>query len=133
MNHKPSGSLILSKAIPFFLNYKTAEGLAERTIDSYERTLNKWLLYQGDDEIGAYILVNGSETERYTLLIEQYLNRSAGITTDKAIGYSVTTHFVDGSRDIYTLAAGIEVNALPAVGFVNLQPINRDCSIERWV
>ena len=53
MNHTPSGSLILSKAIPFFLNYKTAEGLSARTIDSYERTLSKWLAYQGDDEISA--------------------------------------------------------------------------------
>ncbi len=28
MNHSPSGSLLLSKAIPGFINYKTAEGLA---------------------------------------------------------------------------------------------------------
>jgi hypothetical protein len=34
MNHSPSGSLFLSKAIPGFINYKTAEGLALRTIDS---------------------------------------------------------------------------------------------------
>jgi len=31
MNHPPSGSLFLSKAIPGFINYKTAEGLALRT------------------------------------------------------------------------------------------------------
>jgi integrase/recombinase XerD len=41
MNHKPSGSLLLSKAIPGFINYKTAEGLSLRTIDSHERMLNK--------------------------------------------------------------------------------------------
>ncbi len=34
MNHSPSGSLLLSKAIPGFINYKTAEGLALRTIAS---------------------------------------------------------------------------------------------------
>ena len=52
MNHSPSGSLLLSKAIPGFINYKTAEGLALRTIDSHERLLNKWLEHIGDQEIG---------------------------------------------------------------------------------
>ncbi|OGO63502.1 MAG: hypothetical protein A2030_10710 [Chloroflexi bacterium RBG_19FT_COMBO_50_10] len=52
MNHSPSGSLLLSKAIPSFINYKTAEGLALRTIDSHERLLNKWLEHIGDQEIG---------------------------------------------------------------------------------
>ncbi|MFZ2098713.1 MAG: phage integrase N-terminal SAM-like domain-containing protein [Anaerolineales bacterium] len=52
MNRSPSGSLFLSKAIPGFINYKTAEGLALRTIDSHERLLNKWLEHIGDQEIG---------------------------------------------------------------------------------
>jgi integrase/recombinase XerD len=52
MNHSPSGSLLLSKAIPGFINYKTAEGLALRTIDSHERLLNKWLEHIGDQEVG---------------------------------------------------------------------------------
>jgi integrase/recombinase XerD len=52
MNHPPSGSLFLSKAIPGFINYKTAEGLALRTIDSHERLLNKWLEHIGDQQIG---------------------------------------------------------------------------------
>jgi hypothetical protein len=42
----------LSKSIPGFINYKTAEGLALRTIDSHERLLNKWLEHIGDQEIG---------------------------------------------------------------------------------
>jgi hypothetical protein len=52
MNHPPSGSLFLSKAIPGFINYKTAEGLTLRTIDSHERLLNKWLEHIGDQQIG---------------------------------------------------------------------------------
>lgn len=52
MNHSPSGSLFLSKTIPGFINHKTAEGLALRTIDSHERLLNKWLEHIGDQEIG---------------------------------------------------------------------------------
>jgi len=43
MNHTPSGSLFLSKAIQGFINYKIAEGLSQRTIDSYERLLNNWM------------------------------------------------------------------------------------------
>ena len=35
MNHSPSGSLFLSKAIPGFINYKTTEGLSIRTINSH--------------------------------------------------------------------------------------------------
>jgi len=42
----------LLEAIPGFINYKTAEGLALRTIDSHERLLNKWLEHIGDQEIG---------------------------------------------------------------------------------
>jgi len=53
MNHTPSGSLLLSKAIPGFINYKTAEGLSPRTIDSYERLLTKWLEHLGDQKIGS--------------------------------------------------------------------------------
>jgi len=35
MNHSQSGSLFLSKAIPGFINYKTAEGLALLAIGFY--------------------------------------------------------------------------------------------------
>lgn len=52
MNHSPPGSSLLGKAIPGFINYKTAEGLALRTIDSLERLLNKWLEHMGDQETG---------------------------------------------------------------------------------
>ena len=41
MNRKPSGSMPLSKAVVGFVNHKLAEGLTERSIDSYERTLKK--------------------------------------------------------------------------------------------
>ncbi len=52
MNHRSSGSLLLSKAIQGFINYKTAEGLSQRTIYSHERLLNKWLEHIGDLEVG---------------------------------------------------------------------------------
>jgi hypothetical protein len=35
MNRNSSGSLTLNKAVTGFLNYKTAEGLAQRTLYSY--------------------------------------------------------------------------------------------------
>ena len=52
MNRNPSGSLSLSKAVTGFSSYKTAEGLALRTVDSHERLLNKWLEHIGNQEIG---------------------------------------------------------------------------------
>lgn len=51
MNRRPSGSMPLSKAIVGFVNHKHAEGLTERSVNSYERLLNKWIEYEGDKGI----------------------------------------------------------------------------------
>ena len=48
MNRNSSGSFTLSKATIGFLNYKSAEGLAQRTLYSYERILVKWVKYTED-------------------------------------------------------------------------------------
>jgi len=45
---KSKVSLSLSKAIDGFLKFKTAEGLSQHTIISYEFTLDHWLKYIGD-------------------------------------------------------------------------------------
>ncbi len=76
MNQSPSGSLLLSKAIAGFINYKNAERLSARTIDSHERILAKWLEHIGDQELQkitsqeaiAYInwLRNGYVPHRYS-------------------------------------------------------------------
>ena len=57
MNHstpgstKPNISLSLAKSIDGFLKFKTAEGLSQRTITSYEYMLNHWLKYIGDRSV----------------------------------------------------------------------------------
>jgi integrase/recombinase XerD len=51
MNRNSSGSLTLSKATTGFLNFKTAEGLAQRTLYSYERILVKWVEHTGDRKV----------------------------------------------------------------------------------
>lgn len=51
MNLRSSGSFVLSKALEGFLSYKSAEGLSERTVDSYDRLLRKWLEYAGDRDV----------------------------------------------------------------------------------
>ena len=51
MNQRPSGSLMLSQAVAGFINYKNAEGLSARTIDSHERILAKWLEHICDQEL----------------------------------------------------------------------------------
>jgi len=48
---KSKVSLSLAKAIDGFLKFKTAEGLSQRTITSYEFTLGHWLNYIGDQEV----------------------------------------------------------------------------------
>jgi len=42
MNRNPSG-LLFSLCIDGFVKYKTAEGLSQRTVDSYEWVLRKWM------------------------------------------------------------------------------------------
>lgn len=39
MNHRPSGSLTVSKAVEGFLSFKIAEGLSNRTDNLYARML----------------------------------------------------------------------------------------------
>jgi integrase/recombinase XerD len=51
MNRNSSGSLVLSKAITGFISYKSAEGLSNRSIDSYERILKKWSENMGEIEL----------------------------------------------------------------------------------
>ena len=51
MNRSPSG-LLFSQCIDGFVKYKTAEGLSQRTVDSYELVLKKWMEKMGDKPIG---------------------------------------------------------------------------------
>ena len=44
-------SLSISKAIDGFLKFKVAEGLSQRTVDSYEYYLNQWMNHIGDQEV----------------------------------------------------------------------------------
>jgi integrase/recombinase XerD len=48
MNQRSSGSLLLSKAITGFIQYKAAEGLSPTTLRSYEHDLKLWLEYMTD-------------------------------------------------------------------------------------
>jgi hypothetical protein len=41
-------NLTLSKSIDGFLNYKLAEGLTQRSVNSYEWVLFKWVEHRGD-------------------------------------------------------------------------------------
>jgi integrase/recombinase XerD len=43
--------LFISKTIDGFIKFKTAEGLSQRTIDSYEFVLRKWLDHTGDLDV----------------------------------------------------------------------------------
>ncbi len=63
MKRRPQGSLVLSKAVTGFLQYKAAEGLSPNTLQSYERDLKLWQIYAGD------ILVEDISTK----LIQAYL------------------------------------------------------------
>jgi integrase/recombinase XerD len=44
-------TLSISKAIDGFLKFKVAEGLSQRTVDSYEYYLNQWMNHIGDQDV----------------------------------------------------------------------------------
>ncbi|MEN6571280.1 MAG: hypothetical protein ABFD24_05490 [Anaerolineaceae bacterium] len=46
--NRSSPGLSIAKSIDGFLKFKTAEGLSQHTIISYEFTLDHWLKYIGD-------------------------------------------------------------------------------------
>ena len=49
--NRSSLSLSISKAIDGFLTFKVAEGLSQRTVDSYEYYLNQWMNHIGDQDV----------------------------------------------------------------------------------
>ena len=51
MNRRPSGLLLLSKAITGFIQYKAAKGLSPTTLRSYGHDLKLWLEYTGDKPV----------------------------------------------------------------------------------
>ena len=53
-NRSPSNSLPLRKAIIGFLNFKTAAGLSQRSVDSYQRILEQWADYAGDKKVSQF-------------------------------------------------------------------------------
>ncbi len=53
MNQRLSGSLVLSKAITGFASFKSAQGLSDRTIDSYQSCSNaRWLPSREAEAVG---------------------------------------------------------------------------------
>ena len=79
MNHSSSGSLTLRKAIIGFSNHKTAEGLTERSVDSYKRDLEKWVAYAGDVDV-AQITKQDIEAYLFYLRTEYIPHRFGGDT-----------------------------------------------------
>jgi len=69
MNRRPLNSLALSKAITGFVNFKTAEGLSERSVDFYRRILEHWAEFAGnkkvvqitDHDINSYLVYMRTE------------------------------------------------------------------------
>jgi len=51
MNRRTSSTQLVERAIQGFLFYKSAEGLTDRTLDSYKRTLSQWADYTGTVKI----------------------------------------------------------------------------------
>ena len=55
-------SLSISKAIDGFQKFKVAEGLSQRTVDSYEYYLNQWMNHIGDQDVAK---IKSSDLSNY--------------------------------------------------------------------
>ncbi len=54
MNRRPLNSLPLSKAMTGFVNSKTAEGLSDRSVDSYKRILEHLAEFAGNKHVAQF-------------------------------------------------------------------------------
>jgi integrase/recombinase XerD len=54
MNRRPLNSLPLGKAFTSFIDYNTAEGLSDRSVDSYRRILEHWAEFAGNKSIAQF-------------------------------------------------------------------------------
>ena len=106
MNHRSSGSLSLSKAIEGFLSFKSAEGLSDRSVDSYDRLLKKWMEHVGDKEIGK--ITSADLTGYLSWLRTDYTpHRFSGKTdplspkTLRNVWVTFSSFFVWASRDLH--------------------------------
>ncbi len=77
MNRNPSISLPLSTAITGFVNYKTVQGLSQRSVDSYKRILDQWVEYAGNKKVAQ---ISDREINEYLVYM-----RSMDIFTGKPI------------------------------------------------
>ena len=70
--YRPPG-LETVKAIQGFLQFKSAEGLSVRTIESYSRDLQQWVEYQGAMDV---VKVTHQQLRQYiTYLLTEYVPR----------------------------------------------------------
>jgi integrase/recombinase XerD len=79
MNRGSLSSMNLEKAIGGFISYKSAEGLSDRSLDSYQRTLRGWANHEGDPPLKA---INAQDITQYLtwLRIEYSPQRLSGKT-----------------------------------------------------
>jgi len=86
MNRRPPG-LSISKCTQGFLQFKIAEGLSPRTIDSYSRDLRMWLEYQEDVEVSK---VTSIDIRQYLVyMLKEYKPRR--LTGNNELGLSPKT------------------------------------------
>lgn len=72
MNRRPP-VLVISKAVVGFLQYKQADGLGPRTVDSYSSDLKLWLEFQEDVDVN---IVSSQNIRQYLIfLLNDYVPR----------------------------------------------------------
>ena len=100
MNRRSSNSLPLAKAITGFTNYKTAEGLSQTSIDSYERILGQWEEYSGNKHVAQF---TDQDINSYPVYMRLDRSRANGAAT-RAICPRKYSEYLD--HDVFLLSLG---------------------------
>lgn len=130
MNRSSSSSLVLTKALIGFLNYKTAEGLTPSSVDSYRVILQHWVEFTGDiqlkhlssDKVGEYLLY----------LRNEYIPQRFGGDTRRLAPKTLRNHWICLSSFFRWANKEFQVNNLmrdiPAPRFqrIQVEPFTQD-------
>ena len=138
MKRRPSGSMPLSKAVVGFVNHKLAEGLTVRSVNSYERILNKWIEHEGDQEI------TDIEPLRFNLFFERFINPERMSYPDidvdicmerrsEVIDYTINKYGKDRVAQIITFGKMKAKMAIKDVGRVMSVPLSKVNNIAKLV
>jgi len=126
-----SVGLTIDRAIPGFVQFKTAEGLSPRTIAGYQRHLEVWLEYYQDEDIGA---VNAEALRNYLnyMRLEYTPRRITGKNEEKLSSKTIRNIYITLKAFFHWASDEFQINnpmqSIPAPKFSEppVEPLSKE-------